>query len=256
MREFKKLMVNDINTSPVWTMLENNFDKYYVNYSKKSKNINIPKKIHQVWLGSEFPDKYKRIRDTWIEKNPDWEYKLWTDKDVNDFELKNIDQFNKIDNLGAKSDIFRYEILYRYGGLYIDTDFECIKSFNDLLYLDLFSGTGHVDVPEVFNGLIGCKVGHKLIRTLIDDINVLSTNNFDEIIALTGPKYFSNKLFEYIENNNEDKAVIFPTTFFYPLPAVYRHMIREDNTNSQNMVKQFITKNSYCVHLWYTSWQK
>ena len=253
MSEFRKLMVNDINNSSIWTVLENNFDKYYIN---NEKTINIPKKIHQVWLGSEFPDKYKRIRDTWIEKNPDWEYKLWTDKDIDSFNLENIDQFNNIENLGAKSDIFRYEILYRYGGLYIDTDFECVKSFNDLLYLDLFSGTGHVNEPEVFNGLIACVPGHKLIRKLIDDIKVVSTNNFDQIIALTGPKYFSDKIFEYIQNNTEDKVVVFPTTFFYPLPAVYRHMIREDNITSQNMVKQFITNNSYCVHLWYTSWQK
>ena len=31
--------------------------------------------------------------------------------------------------LGEKSDIFRYEILYRFGGVYVDTDFECIKPF-------------------------------------------------------------------------------------------------------------------------------
>lgn len=253
MNSYKELMVNKINDDPIWLMLENNFDKYYID---NQNNINIPKKIHQIWLGGKFPDKYKRLRDTWIEKNPDWNYKLWTDDDVYSFELENIDKFNSINNLGAKSDIFRYEILYRYGGLYVDTDFECIKSFNDLIYLDLFSGTGHVFEPEVFNGLIACKPGYKLIKELIDDIKVVNTNNFNEIIQLTGPKYFSNKLFEFIQNNPNDKLVVFPTKFFYPFPAANRFAVRQDTIESQKMVKQFCDDKSHCVHLWYTSWQK
>jgi len=253
MSEFKMLMVNSIKKNPIWNKLEENFNKYYL---EKENAVNIPKIIHQVWLGGEFPDKYKRLRDTWILNNTDWEYKLWTDKDVDEFKLENIEQFNKIKNLGSKSDIFRYEILYRYGGLYIDTDFECLKSFNDLLYLDLFTGTGHVDIPEVFNGLIGCKPNHKLLRKLIDDIKVISTSNFDRILELTGPKYFSDKLFEYIYNNPDDKIVVFPTVFFYAFPALYRASVRNDTDQSQRFIKQFCTKDSYCVHMWYTSWQK
>ena len=95
MSEFKELMINDLNNSPVWTMLENNFDKYY---GKKQESVNIPKKIHQIWLGGEFPDKYKRLRDTWIKENPDWDYRLWTDEDVENFKLENINQFINVNN--------------------------------------------------------------------------------------------------------------------------------------------------------------
>lgn len=251
MSRFRDLMINQISDSYIWNILDQNFEQ---NYIHKIEN-NIPKKIHQVWLGGDFPDKYKRLRDTWIEKNPNWEYKLWTDTDLDSFNLENINNFNKISNLGSKSDIFRYEILYRYGGLYIDTDFECLKSFDDLTYLDFFAGTGHVFEPEVFNGLIACKPQHRLIRKLIDDIKVVQTNNFNEIIELTGPRYFSNNLFNYISYVKE-KIVIFPTTFFYPFPAVNRYLVREDNEQSRNIINNFLTDNSYCVHLWYTSWQK
>lgn len=134
--------------------------------------------------------------------------------------------------------------------------FRCLKSFNDLIYLDLFSGTGHVDVPEVFNGLIACKPGHLLMRKLIDDIKVIDTNDFDKIISLTGPKYFSSKLFEWIKDIPEDKTVVFPTKFFYPFPATHRYLVRNDDENSRNIVKQFNIEKSYCTHLWYTSWQK
>jgi mannosyltransferase OCH1-like enzyme len=251
---FRKLMINNINSNPIWKKLEDNFNKYYV---ENKDEVNIPRKIHQVWLGSEYPDKYKRLRDTWLDKNPDWEYRLWTDMDVENFGLENIDKFHSINNLGCKSDIFRYEILYKYGGLYIDTDFECLKSFNDLTYLDFFSGTGHVEEPETFNGLIACRPQHPLIRKLIDDLKVVQTNNFDQIMSLTGPKYFSQKVFEYFQKNPEDKLIVFPTAFFYAFPAVYRHLVRNDNPYSRGLINQYISPNkSYCVHLWYTSWQK
>lgn len=253
MSKFKELMGNNINNSPIWSMLEKNFDKYYI---ENKTDINIPKKIHQIWLGGKIPDKYNRLRETWVEKNPDWEYKLWTDDDIDNFKLENIESFNTIANLGSKSDIFRYEILYREGGLYVDTDFECLTSFNDLTYLDLFSGTGHVNDPEVFNGLIACKKGHKLLRKIIDDIKVIETNDFSKIISLTGPKYFSDKIFEWINTNPDDKVVVFPTKFFYPFPAVYRHMVRIDNNSSRKLTQIYNTEESHCTHLWYTSWQK
>lgn len=65
MNEFKKLMVNNINSSPIWLMLENNFNEYYKN---KDKTDIIPKKIHQVWLGSKIPEQYTRLRETWMKK--------------------------------------------------------------------------------------------------------------------------------------------------------------------------------------------
>ena len=81
-------------------------------------------------------------------------------------------------------------------------------------------------------------------------------SNYDEIMNITGPIYFSNILFEYIKSNLNEKIVVFPTIFFYPFPAVHRQSVRKDDIMSQNLVRQFCTDESYCVHLWYTSWQK
>jgi len=252
MTNYKVFMRNEINNDVIWTLLEDNFNRYY---PESNTQQNIPKKIHQIWLGGAFPDKYNRFVETWKINNPEWEYRLWTDADIEELNLDNINQFNLIKNLGAKSDILRYEILYRFGGLYIDTDFECLKNFDDLLYLDLFCGTGHVNEPGTFNGLIACKPKHELIRKLIDNIKVFDTINPVEILKLTGPQYFSDLLFDYIENNKNEKIIVFPTVFFYPFPATERYRVRKDDDDTKEIVKPYLTDKSYCVHMWYTSWQ-
>lgn len=50
--------------------------------------MKIPKKLHCIWIG-ELQPPMKRI-NSWIEKHPDREYKLWGNK-----ELEEIDWINK-----------------------------------------------------------------------------------------------------------------------------------------------------------------
>jgi hypothetical protein len=46
--------------------------------------------------------------------NSNLEYRFWPDSDIDSFGLKNIKLYNNISNLGAKSDILRYDILERF----------------------------------------------------------------------------------------------------------------------------------------------
>jgi inositol phosphorylceramide mannosyltransferase catalytic subunit len=250
MSDFRKLMVNILNNDPKWIKIIRNFDDYWVSRNGTEK---IPKILHQVWLGGEFPEQYRKLTQTFIDNNPDWEYKLWTDSDVESFNMVNKNVFDKVKNLGAKSDIFRYEILYRYGGLYMDTDFFTLKSFNDFLHLDVFTGSGHVDSPEAFNGLIGITKENSIMKTLIDKIKELTEldGSYDNILNLTGPRFFSSTLFDELDNQ---KIVMFPTKFFYSFPAVDRFRIR--HKLDESIFLAYKTDESYCVHLWYTSWQK
>lgn len=256
MSDFHRLMINNIDGDNRWSQIIKNFDNYWIKYPNKCDIINIPKIFHQIWLGGKIPDKYNKLMQSFRDKNPDWEFRLWTDEDAKSFDMINRDVFDKIQNLGAKSDIFRYEILYKYGGVYTDTDFICLKSFNDFLHLDLFSGTGHVGHPEAFNGLIGTKPNNKLVMKLIEKIKSIPENRINnyDITNITGPMVFSSIFFDYLHSNLDDKIILFPTQFFYSFPAIKRFEIRE-NLNEEVIFK-FKSEESYCVHLWYTSWQK
>jgi mannosyltransferase OCH1-like enzyme len=98
----------------------------------------IPKIIHQTWKDENIP--YDTFKKEWIESwtnlNPTWEYKLWTDKDIKIF-LENkfpwfMERFNEYPKNIQRVDAFRYFVLYEYGGLYADMDFECFKNIDGI----------------------------------------------------------------------------------------------------------------------------
>ena len=238
-----------INNDIKWSLLEDLFDKNYLHKTDKTET-KIPKIIHQIWLGSELPEDAKILRDEMMKINKNYEYKLWTDADIADFGLKNNELYHNINNYGAKSDILRYEILERFGGIYIDTDFQCVKSFDDLSYLDFWIGNGHTDIPVIQNSIIASIPNNKHISNIVDGLlnTTIFNDNIPGVMNTTGPYYITKMIYETI--SIDDNIVVFPTTFFFPFPNKYRH------SKDKNLPKEFIHKNTYAIHLWKTTWQK
>lgn len=155
------------------------------------ENYKIPKVVHFIWLGPRPfpPGSVENIR-TWIAHHPDWVFKFWTDRDrpvpcngmekhyVKDFPFAFLkDCYEDSENFGEKSDVLRFEILYREGGVYADHDANCLQSFEKLnqaydLYCCL--ETPHpAFVGRTItsgNGLLGSRPGHPVIKKTIDVI--------------------------------------------------------------------------------------
>ena len=96
----------------------------------------IPKMIHQIWIGPKpFPKKLKKHVQTWKKHHPTWKYKLWKDEDVKGIEWSGINKtlYELSWNYGMKSDVLRYQLLWNFGGLYVDVDGECLKPFDILV---------------------------------------------------------------------------------------------------------------------------
>ena len=97
--------------------------EYMDEFLKKPK-ADIPKKIHQIWIGHKAPpiiwcDSWrKRYRSQY----PGWEYKLWTDAEVAKMKLRTKEFYDKESMFQCKADLLRLEILWEEGGIYIDAD--------------------------------------------------------------------------------------------------------------------------------------
>src|ERR1700743_2784709 len=97
----------------------------------------IPHVIHQTWKCDPLPPHFELLADTWKEHHPGWEYKLWTDEMNREFVrlyypdfLSTYDRYPR--NI-QRVDAFRYLLLQKEGGVYVDVDFECLRNMSPLL---------------------------------------------------------------------------------------------------------------------------
>src|ERR1044071_4358605 len=98
----------------------------------------IPKLFHQIWIGSDLPDEFAHYMEGWKQNHPDWEHVLWTDLDVSTLKLKNRDLYNHAEEIAPRNvgqfraDLLRYELLFQFGGVYVDADFESLRPIDSL----------------------------------------------------------------------------------------------------------------------------
>lgn len=99
----------------------------------------IPKKIHYIWFGAEKPDFVKNCIRSWEKLG--YEIFEWNEKnyDINKSQFLKYTYENKI--YGFLSDYIRFDVLYNFGGIYIDTDVKVVKKLpDDMLDTDVLMG--------------------------------------------------------------------------------------------------------------------
>lgn len=101
---------------------------------------NIPKIIHYMWIGSKTPDDVKKNIETWKKFCPDYTFMEWNEKN---FDM-NLCPFVKGAYENKKyafvSDYVRIWAIKKYGGIWLDTDVELIKSLDTFLNCKAFIG--------------------------------------------------------------------------------------------------------------------
>lgn len=197
-QDFEVLMGKDL---PAWKHVQTaedfaNLSFFKTIYEKNIKlltqqqeEIKIPKIIHFIWLGSKpFPrESIENIR-SWIAHHPDWKIKFWTDRQrplphpgmemhlVKDFSFEKLKPFYLIsDNYGEKSDLLRYEILFKEGGIYVDHDVKCIKSFEDFHFTYNFYCGMEIPYPTSLsssiwptNNIVASTPKHVILEKIMD----------------------------------------------------------------------------------------
>ena len=101
----------------------------------------IPKTIHYCWFGQgEMPQSAKDCIDSWHQYMPDWEYKLWNEDNFDVSRTPYTKEAYEAKKFAFVSDYVRLWALECEGGLYLDTDVEVFKAFDDLLDCHAFAG--------------------------------------------------------------------------------------------------------------------
>lgn len=126
----------------------------------------IPKIIHQIWIGDKLPDEFAAYAAEWRRLHPDWEYRLWDGNSILSEWQSEAHTLSRCDTPAAKSDFARLLILEKYGGLYIDTDFEPFKNFAEVVGSAAFL-FGWMDHQSVANGFLASVPGGSVITAMI-----------------------------------------------------------------------------------------
>lgn len=175
----------------------------------------IPKIIHQIWIGNLEPP--VSLMDSWKTKNPDFEYILWDEEKIEKENFASQEKVIEMKEYCGKADIIRYEILYRYGGIYVDADSYCIGRLNNSLFLNnSFAVYENENVRKglIATGVLGFEPEHVLLKNILDiivNLNINSGNTNRSPWQTVGPLLFTK-----VYNKTFPKIKIYPSYMFYP----------------------------------------
>lgn len=195
----------------------------------------IPKTFHRIWLGdAPMPIEFINFGRNWCHKHPSWGIKLWTDGNM--MKLKNQKSYDCALSPVLKADIAKLEILYNFGGVYIDCDFECLKNIEPLL-LDVKAFASYESRDIISTAIMGSIPRNPVIKSLIDGVpEALKIRKHNTINYRLGQIYATEKLFD----RNDIK--LFGPELFYP------YLYNEKYGKNQKF------PNAYAVHHWAGSW--
>ncbi len=158
--------------------------------------LKIPKKIHYFWVGGNpVPESLQRCIDSWKKYNPDYEILRW-DENNYDFSVNPyMKEAYEQKAWGFVPDYARLDIIYRYGGIYLDTDVETIQNLDVLLCDEAFFGMGSADRIGIGVGF-GAAAGNELIRELRDYYDNRHFVNADGTKNRVPCYYYQHPIFE------------------------------------------------------------
>ena len=206
----------------------------------------IPKTIHYCWFGrGEMPESAKKCIDSWHEFMPDYEYKLWNEDNFDVNAVPYTKEAYEAKKYAFVSDYVRLWALNNEGGVYLDTDVEVFKPFDDLLDFDAFAGfEGSKHLPIGTCVMASKANGHwvgEMLEAYRDRHFIMEDGSCD---LTTNVQFITARMCEQgLELNGKEQEYkdlhVFPVDYFNP---------------RQTTGEYKRTENTYCDHLGIGSW--
>lgn len=197
-------------------------EKYPTFEIQAGKASKIPKIIHYCWFGSgELSPEYLTYMETWKKYCPDYEIKLWNENNYDITKNQYMRQAYEKRMWAFVSDYARVDIVYKYGGIYLDCDVELLKPLDELLGTDMYCGFENCNCISLGLGF-GAIPGHPYLKALLNYYEQLKFVGDDEKINLTPcPAYQTEVITQFgivPENKFQqtNNITVYPTEVFSP----------------------------------------
>jgi mannosyltransferase OCH1-like enzyme len=200
------------------------------------------------------PEQFVAYGRSWAVHHPDWQMQLWTDETLP--EMRNAKEFALASSWAMKADILRYDVICQMGGVYVDTDLECLKTIDSLLenvgflYADQRPG-------EPATAVLGTYPGHPFSEYLVDRLpDSFSANS--NVLCRTGPIFFARCVLQYLgafelRPHGTWGNHLLPVQGRAPLTAFFHEYFYPYWMGEQSTFDR-AQSNAYAVHHWAHSW--
>jgi hypothetical protein len=174
----------------------------------------IPRVIHQIWIGPDpLPDAHRRWIETWRAHHPEWEHRLWTEENLPEDPIR-PEVLERLRAPVERTDILRLEILFRHGGVYVDTDVECLRPIDDVLAGHDFVGVC-LRPGRMTNTFIASVPAHPLVERALREARPLEvywtlTAQPDALKEVAGPALLRRLVADYPDVELLEPPLLFP----------------------------------------------
>lgn len=206
----------------------------------------IPKIIHYCWFGGNpLPADAKKCIESWKKFMPDYKIKEWNE---NNFDINSnlyVKQAYESRKFAFVTDYVRLFALVSEGGIYMDTDVEVLKSYDQFLHHTAFSGFENNNfVPT---GMMAAEKGSRWAtdllyeynhRTFIKDDGTLDTTT--NTVTITEYMKKQGLILNNTYQNFPGLVTMYPSEYFCP---------KDHGTGAL-----YLTDKSVCIHHFACSW--
>lgn len=159
----------------------------------------IPKNIFQSWITKELHPEIQKKVDRMLELNPTYKHEIYTDSEISEFVNTNYsgkisECFNRLTVPVAKVDFWRYLVLYKEGGVYVDLDSSINVSLDDFIEeKDDAIITAETNYNTYVQWALIFNKEHPILKEVIDLIvdNIENNSYPNDILNMTGPQVYS-----------------------------------------------------------------
>ncbi|PFO73758.1 glycosyl transferase [Bacillus cereus] len=206
----------------------------------------IPRKIHYCWFGGkEKPSLVEKCINSWKKHLPEFEIIEWNERNFDvSCNIYTREAYEKR-KYAFVSDYVRVHVLYYYGGIYLDTDVEVFKSFDDLLHHHSFWGFEQANY--IATSTIGASKGNQLIKVFLDSYTdkkfIKQDGTYNDLTNVAIVTEILQNLELKLNGEYQEikgTGVFYPQTYFSPYDYIN--------------CRKFITKDTYAMHYFYKSW--
>tara|TARA_A100001388_G_C28650334_1_gene441618 strand:- start:144 stop:881 length:738 start_codon:yes stop_codon:yes gene_type:complete len=157
--------------------------------------------VFQTWREKKFHKKIEKLRKKMIIENPKFRFELFSDEEMDnsieeyfDKEINKI--YFKLNHYAARSDFWRYLMLHRFGGVYLDIDSLILKDLSPIFFKNKSMLTLEPSKTDFIQWILMFRKDDKVLEKCIElIIENVSKNKFkNNIMALTGPTLFTNAI--------------------------------------------------------------